>query len=384
MRLAVDRRDEKTLGTHALVVGISSYDHLVGGARTYGNTSLGMLQLSSAARSAFRFYEWLTNTAHLSKPLSTCRLLLAPSVGEAAEPGIEEHAQPCSVNDFLLAANEWIEDACRSKDEATIFYFAGHKLQIGAEEDILLFQDFGSKIGPMLRGGVSFSNIFNGMASRDVLCEQTQHYFIDGSRERTTTADLGTLARGATDVFDVKVRQQDRRAAGVYHAAAPGTHAWARADGVTFFTEALLQGLTGSAGTKTPGGGGWVVTTASLAQWMGQASERYTRGDAVQVRFPVSIRGEGVICELAGPPEVGVTVSVHPPEAGSEARLRVSTADGAAVVEMAMNPLAVRLQLRAGIYQFELNFPSSSRWKNVRILEFVLPPMFELMLEVAE
>ena len=63
--LFVDRRHAVTgPGTHALVVGVSSYPHLEGGTGERARVSFGMSQLSSAAASALTIAEYLAATTH--------------------------------------------------------------------------------------------------------------------------------------------------------------------------------------------------------------------------------------------------------------------------------------------------------------------------------
>lgn len=368
MQLAIDRRAENIPGTHALIVGISHYDAFGPG----GPGVMGLPQLTTAARSAYRFYDWLTQSAALPVPLVTCRLMLAPSPEEMTEPGIENHVQGCKVNDFLVAANEWIMDACRSDHESTIFYFVGHKLRFSSEDDTLLFQDFGATLGPKLRGGVNFANILNGMGSQEVLTRQTQHYFLDGSRTNAESA----VSRGTTDVFDVSFNFMDRRNIGVFYASAPGDHAFSHAGGITFFTESLLQGLNSAAASKPDPGSEWAVTTRSLARWMGRAVEKYAEHDIV-LNFPVNLRGDdSVICNVLEVPHVRVNLRLRSPEPVPGARVRISSGTGEQVAEVALDSSRAELHLPAGFYALELQVGG----KSARTLIAAHPPSVEFQL----
>ena len=240
--LVIDKRIPGQPGTHALIVGISEYPYLEGGSGPGGLQQFRLPQLSSAAK--WLSYLLVSDRAALPVPLATCRLLLGPSLDELHDQPNPSTAQPVTTDDFVMAASGWIQDARRSESEMTIFYFCGHKLQVSREEDILLFQNFGSAIGPSFRGGVSFANIFNGLGQGTIPIAQTQLYFLDGSRHLASRSSLGTLLYGSTDVFDVWLGGPDRRSAAVFQAAAPGDQAYAYRNQVSLFTEALVRGLT--------------------------------------------------------------------------------------------------------------------------------------------
>ena len=130
-------------GMHALVVGVSAYPHLAGGADPVADP-WGMGQLTSTASSAHMIFEWL-KAAQLSVPLATCRLLLSPSPGEAALSGV---AEPATVDNLLREADAWRRDASTNRDNATLFYFAGHGIQRTKEDAVLCLQDFRRTPGP--------------------------------------------------------------------------------------------------------------------------------------------------------------------------------------------------------------------------------------------
>ena len=75
-------------GLHALIIGVSRYDHLEDGAhpRPDGET-YGLGQLAVSAMTALRFFGWLRSDYALEDwPLASVRLLLSPQrkgVGKA-------------------------------------------------------------------------------------------------------------------------------------------------------------------------------------------------------------------------------------------------------------------------------------------------------------
>ncbi|HET6478699.1 MAG TPA: hypothetical protein VFG35_01480 [Actinoplanes sp.] len=65
--------------THALVIGVSAYDHLP----SVGAGPFGLSQLGSTAIGAYRFAVWLRDHyRNPDAPLATIRLLLSPSAAE--------------------------------------------------------------------------------------------------------------------------------------------------------------------------------------------------------------------------------------------------------------------------------------------------------------
>src|SRR4029077_10191484 len=111
-------------GLHALIVGISHYKHLPGGDGETATETYNLNQLTGAARSAYKLYEWLkTRGQHLGVPLATVRLLLSPSTDESDLAGL---TVPSTWDNFADAAHEWRDDASVNDGDFTFFYFAGH------------------------------------------------------------------------------------------------------------------------------------------------------------------------------------------------------------------------------------------------------------------
>ncbi len=312
-------------------------------------------QLSSAAKSALFFYDWLVNRAALPVPLATCRLLLGPSLDELHDQPNPSTAQPVTTDDFVMAASGWIQDARRSESEMTIFYFCGHKLQVSREEDILLFQNFGSAIGPSFRGGVSFANIFNGLGQGTIPIAQTQLYFLDGSRHLASRSSLGTLLYGSTDVFDVWLGGPDRRSAAVFQAAAPGDQAYAYRNQVSLFTEALVRGLDGAAAVPQNlaalGQSEWVVTIASLSRWLGATGQRLAQEHSLPITFMTSgLLRESVITKIQRPPMVDVEIRIEPAHVAMDANLIIEDQNGRQILNLVHLSPRHHLRLEPGFY----------------------------------
>ena len=73
----VHEQDVAGSATHALVIGVGSYPHLVGGGRRLTTDNEGMRQLRSPPVSARAFARWLFTMRYLPKPLASLALLVS-------------------------------------------------------------------------------------------------------------------------------------------------------------------------------------------------------------------------------------------------------------------------------------------------------------------
>lgn len=379
MALVFDKKAEHKTGTHALIVGISHYPHLLDGGGPPVRQLLELGQLTSAARSAFAFYQWLVHEAVLPQPLVTCRLLLAPSELELERvPELREYATDCRMNDFLEAATEWFQDASQSDSGRTIFFFAGHAIQLSRDDDLLLLQDFGNGIGPSFRSAVSFSNIFNGLTAGERPIAREQLYFVDCGRNRPHGL-AANVSLGATSVFDVFLEGADRRNAAVFRAANPGERAYASEGENTLFTRALLEGLRGGAGApaleQEDGGPRYAVTVNSLSEWMNLESERLLRDLNTKPGFSLSgyLMSELVIALLEKAPQATLEVELEPPEAAPLARIQIDDMEGATLVDAPAAAGPRRFQLPAGLYLVWAHFEPGAPFTSARAVFLLLP-----------
>ncbi|MGY2932031.1 hypothetical protein ACVWZ6_001633 [Bradyrhizobium sp. GM6.1] len=257
--LVVDnRKTTRGPGMHVLIAGVSRYPHGIGGDAEPADIDLGIEQLSSAATSAYRLFRWLTEGRRFSVPLTTVRLLLSPSLGETqVDVGmLEAGGDRGTLQNFLAAAAEWRTDAAGHPDNVTIFYFAGHGVQRGNPDSVLLLEDFGSPGGGPLRNAVDVDNIFLGMAPSEQRSgiARTQLYFIDTCRLQPRDLD-NYQHMSTTATFEIYKRGTDDRRAPIYHASSPGSAAYGVPGGQTVFNKVLLDALKGDAAKEEMVGG---------------------------------------------------------------------------------------------------------------------------------
>jgi Caspase domain len=345
-------------GVHALIAGVSDYTHLPGGAGPPADKSFGMQQLSSAALSAYRIYEWLiARKDRLPAPLASVRLLLAATPPEvAAEPALAEITGSCTLSEFKSDAGAWRADARTHRESTTVFYFAGHGVQRTKGDAVLLLQDFGAPGTTILEKAVNTKNIQNGMAPSPSQPEiaRTQLYFVDACRMLPEAfRDYEQL--DTSPVFDPEVGGEDDRRTPTYFAAVPGAVAYARPGVQTLFSEALLACLNGGAAEleEVEGEDRWTVTHFSLGDKLAERV-REIAADAGAVQW---IRSDGFgtnapLHYLDGPPRVDVELEVVPSGALEWARVAILDDSGAPAAELptplAPNPYATTLP--AGVY----------------------------------
>ena len=312
-------------GLHALIVGVSAYPNLP------STDGLGMVPLSSTSLSAYLMFFWLLDADRkglLQYPLSTCRLLLTPTAQEILDsakypPGISALAPPsCSVSAFQLAADAWRRDALNDPDEAALFYFAGHGIQITRNNQALLLDTFGAA-GPVSMHSVDVSSLRNGMApsAAHPNIAKTQFYFVDACRN-VPPSNLSLENVRASDVFQVQAAGLDNRRAPIFFASPPDGRAQAVPRYQTLFSMALFRCLGGRAAFPPdrvkPGraANDWYVSTQSIAQGLPIVLDEINREYGGDQRWTMDGSGEdAVLCYLGGTPNVPLQIEIDPPAA---------------------------------------------------------------------
>lgn len=335
MTLIYDKRNElgSKPGLHALIAGVSAYDHLPGGGSTAANNTFGMEQLTSPALSAYSIYQWLTESnVELPVPVATIRLLLSPSRQELqVQPLLATlGASKCTRDNFSTDAFEWRTDASRSSEDVTLFYFCGHGVQRRANDAVILFQDFGAPNGPALAKAAEIDNIYLGMAPpRDPTktIAQNQLYLIDACRIRPK-------AFNATDWMNVPTlwdteSSVDNRTSPIFYAAIPGTEAIGRPAQMSYFCEALLNCLKGNGGDnlfdQASNGHRWQVTSLNLVRALKLELAEMNAKHGTSLNFePGGANKEMTINYLPAPPELDLCIEINPGEAAHCSRLTVT------------------------------------------------------------
>jgi hypothetical protein len=334
MKLAFDERVTGEPGFHALVVGVSHYPHM---PKQYG-----MRQLTAPAMTAYRIYKWLLDRrANLRVPLASVRLLLSPSPDEAeviaGDAELGGRWGEASTDEFVSAAEAWRDDAARDARGMTLFYFAGHGIQLSKNDQFLLMKDFG-RFKNEYAGSVSAVNIYDGMSNgpNEQLAD-TQFYFFDACRnlprQRATQPSQGWSPQlveyddlDARKVFKPSWSVADRRKAPAFYAAVPGTAAYAEVGGLTLFGKALLDSLDCSSERweRVNGKRRWQVTARTLSDTVSAYFKEVAKEVDVEQQFTEHrVSKDAILHYLDERPWVEVAFELEPAAAQRIARVVV-------------------------------------------------------------
>ena len=303
-------------GTHALVIGIGKYPHLLGGQEQAAFTD-GMRQLSSPPVSARAFAKWMIQDYHFpGKQLASLSLLLSeavpqpftnPKTGQSYEVAIAE------IDPILAAVKEWKARGDSSPDNRLIFYFCGHGIS-KSEDMALLAADFNGDDGNPLNQALDLRQLILGLSK----CQASEQvFFIDACRSSSDT--LLSESQACTQVrspsCQASGRPTGRRRLWLpYFATLAGDMSHAIPDKVSLFTDALLRGLRG-VGSDNPEVDVWRVSTSRLHDAIHHFMTQPTfAGKLAGVQVP-TVRELPVfdLHELTSPPVVPVYVGCKEP-----------------------------------------------------------------------
>jgi len=359
MSLVFDRREELggRPGTHALVCGVGKYPLAEASPPTRG---LGVIaEEPIAVPTAERVHSWLVEHAdQLAAPLATCRVLLSGN-----DDGNER--QRATLEGFLRAASAWRDDASADRRGMTFCYLVAQGVTRNQSDEVLLLEDFGDRVGGLLRNAIDVASLTRGMApsrwAPDIA--RTQLFFVDVVRlQRSSDWFLGSQA---TSVFDAPLGETlDDRVAMTFHGSPPVPPVKSALE-TTPFSDAVLACLEGRAGEYLPDGQ-WVVTTTRLARVLQDVlMEQYGGYVRPDVRV-TGITSTAVVARPDAPPRVPVQVSL----AGIDAEYATLVVLDGALAEVRNQPVpqhsdSMMLELRPGIYQFELHRPGAEAKRTI-------------------
>lgn len=299
--------------THALVIGVGKYPHLIGGETPCQNPD-GMGQLSSPPISARELAGWFITDYHdPDKGLASVALLLSdPNPQPFVNPKTNQQhdVEDATGDNVQTAITEWKARADSDPGNRVFFYFCGHGVSEG-DDFALLTSDFCSDDNNPLQGAIDFRRLTGGLKK----CKASEQvFFVDACR-----ANSDALI-GQSDGFAGRVPllpglrppELPRRLHVPYFATLAGDKAYAREDSVSLFTEALLKGLRGAASDDPEGE--WRVTTSRLQEAIDHFMKQpIFAGEIAGVQVPVT--GELPVFELhhlTREPEVPVYVGCEP------------------------------------------------------------------------
>jgi Caspase domain len=342
-------------GIHALVVGVSDYTYLPEANEPPDEDCWNFNKLTSAALSAYKIYQWIDRRkGELRLPIKSIRLLLAPSPAEkAAEQALQNlNAVVPTWTAFKDALWAWQDAAAKDPNDMTFFYFAGHGMQRGPEEGILLLADFSAPATAKLAHCVMFSDIRAGMAPTDSCpnIAKTQFYFVDACRvtpEIMKKFDVSKIA----PIWDTELPHADRREAPVLFSTVDGAIAVGRGGKPSFFAEGLIFAFERGAEEPDDSNGPtvWPVTSMTMKTALDIFYAKNKVGTQVN---PGGMVGAPVLRYLPAPPDVDVKIYIRPEVLAGHYFLELCDDDDKTVNRITECPSAsVEITIKAGIYR---------------------------------
>lgn len=390
MILYRDETAAKGPGLHALLIGISDYPYLPGGAKEHEGRDydLGMKQLASPALSAFKIACWLLQAGirRLPKPLASLRILLAPSESERQRIGqmlTQSHrarealtgcthsaAEQCSLEKVSTALEEWRADCATDSESVAWFYFAGHGLQVLPREPVMLLSGYNRRGGPVLGEAIAFDDVFSGMEVTGEFRKMAlqQHFVVDACRsEFNALRDLVNASPSQPWSYR-RASGHKTRTYGTIFGTAGGKQSFGSADG-TVLAQALLRALHGEAADASLNNASkraWIVKHYRLLEALellvGQIAEQMEEAQTIE---PGPMKDNVVWSSTPDTPILPVSIELipadaHPPESmflQSEGPEGKSTP-----VDVSKYPYAVTLE--AGLYSAEVTFPPHHAYRS--------------------
>jgi hypothetical protein len=375
--------------THALVIGVSDYPHLLGGTKWEtepARRGFGMEQVPSTVASATAFADWvLTRHRNPFAPLGTLRLLLSPGAYAPTRQAADklrigsDNAVPVAepvLSEIKAATEDWFQIVNTHPDNIALFFFAGHGLE--ADDRYLLPADYGSDPDSPYDKLINITATHNNMRA----CKaQTQCFFIDACRDRPAEFRLDVLdAKGTIGHALVSFQGNDvtKRDAPIYHAAIRGNLARGPAGQVSYFTYALLECLNGS-GAYQMIGNDLPIDQDSL----GKALRELTNRLSPYVSLGCDVAGEmnlqtSADLHLASPPiKVLATLRCHPGAAHAIAGLACIDAAGERHSRSTPGRDPWRFTMQGGLCHIEVKFSTNDPWLDARLPLLAGPPIFK-------
>jgi hypothetical protein len=295
-------------GTHALVIGVGRYPHLLDGVGPISPDADGMRQLSSPPISARQFAGWLRTEYHFpERPLASLALLIS-------EPNQGHDTELANSANVTEAIREWKKRATSNPNNRLIFYFCGHGISQG-DDMALLLSDFGADDDNPLHGALDFRQLVGGL-KRCAASEQV--FFIDACRASSDVmiASSGGYA-GVVPLLPANRPLEYPPVAPItYYATLASSNSHARPNQVSLFTGALIKSLRGAGSDNADDDSVWCVNTTRLQEALNHfLREPSFAGQMATVQVPVANNVTTYeLHRLPGLPWVPVYVGCQTPE----------------------------------------------------------------------
>ena len=243
--------------THAIVIGVGAYPHLLGGTGTRTADHDGMAQLTSPPLSARRLAKLIEKFRDPTKPLSSVSLLLSEKEPKpfVAPNGAESAVETANADNVTAAIKDWFNRANTDFQNLMLFFFCGHGISAGTET-ALLMSDYGADPLSALDGAINFRLL--RLATQQ--CRATEQCFIvDACRASSDTLVSAEFAGRVVIRARPRIPTWPPRRFPVFYASSKGDKAYGFPDQPTAYTNALLKTLDHFGGDDEEGD--WRVGT---------------------------------------------------------------------------------------------------------------------------
>lgn len=259
-------------GTHVLIIGVGYYRHLRGGPEPRDNVHMGLNVLSSPPVSAMRLAHWMISGAegrdglhNLNAPLATLELLVSSESGEQVNAAGAVHAIDRASLPLVQAGfGRWLAEVQRHPSNVGVLYFCGHGVMGNGPEHILLLDDHGANGNSLFQtGSFDLSNTVRALW-RQVPAQL--YIFVDACRTYCRRLGGGLGGRPLPLLDDGASSANINRGTTWIESTTEGELSYGDSNGVSRFTDALLQALGGYCGVPQPGTPNWLVNGSALVQ----------------------------------------------------------------------------------------------------------------------
>ncbi len=306
-------------GTHALIIGVSYYRHILDGSDlTQDGDDSGLEQLTGAARSAAMFARWLSSPGFRmpERPLKSLRVLLSPAKDEVIPQQIADLLPPEHAATVAAVKKDLLDfrAACDADvDNVAVVYVAGHGVQLTKNGAILLLEDYA---GPYqltkLEAAVDMAGVHAGFNHAGTSARQL--WFVDTCRQKPAVADFFESLEGAL-TLDSPDNDTHCESSPMFLASSTGASAYGRENGVSLFNEGLLWALEGGASTGPDQSlhDGWHVSVTGLIHHLpSRVAELADEEELTQIPDPAGRIQEALVTTFEQPPQVPVELTLKP------------------------------------------------------------------------
>jgi Caspase domain len=372
--------------THAIVIGVGAYNHLVNGTGSLYVKNEGMAQLNSPPISARQFAFWLIDKyCNQEKPLASLDLLISDDLSNdfylPSGHVVQNIERATWLNVRTAILNRWFVKGNSDPDNMVIFYFCGHGVSRSMMSSLLL-EDYGSQAVNPLQEAIDFNSFYVGMDK----CAARKQVFILDCCQNTSDALIEEYENYAGDKVipgKSKYSELGGRCAPAYFAAIPGQTTYGRIGKMSVYTEALIRSLDGGGSNFI--GGQWQITTNRLQDGIEEIIHFILKNqDDVNMfstmngwtKFPLHI--------LNNDPIIPISIHCLPSKANKKAVFGYYPVDEnpANAKKRDPDPSDWDLDLEIGDYQVLAEFQSGN-YHNVVKRITVFPPVGDGTLEVA-